>query len=243
MEPWWGLIGDCQAPLNRILIIQLQQEFIPPWAWALTDTSIPTSTSSQPWQPALPGPPLPAPRPPWGTLACLLETLAPLGSTSERTRAPGEAPRHGELLRGLHPGPGTATADLGAGQRGCAWLSDRWGLRAHLPRASVSHARPSRVAVLTGHLTTAPGGRQGGGNGSPHFMGEETEAPRVEATCPRVRSLASKLQVLAEALSCRSFPSIHQPEGAAPSALSVSYLSLRHEMLPRVWGTSSISPS
>lgn len=56
-EPQWGLMGDGQAPLNRILIIQLQQEFFPPWAWALTDTSISTSASSQPWQPAaLPGP-------------------------------------------------------------------------------------------------------------------------------------------------------------------------------------------
>lgn len=29
VEPLWGLMGDCQAPLNRILIIQLQQEFSP----------------------------------------------------------------------------------------------------------------------------------------------------------------------------------------------------------------------
>lgn len=30
VEPRWGLMGDCQAPLNRILIIHLQQEFSPP---------------------------------------------------------------------------------------------------------------------------------------------------------------------------------------------------------------------
>lgn len=71
MEPQWGLMGDCQAPLNRILIIQLQQEFFPPWAWALTDTSISTSASSQPWQ-QLSQALAAHPHPLWGTLAYLL---------------------------------------------------------------------------------------------------------------------------------------------------------------------------
>lgn len=90
-----GLIGDCQAPLNRILIIQLQQEFFPPWAWALTDTSIPTPASSQPWQPALPGPPA-CPHPPWGTRAYLLGTWLRWGvGSSGKTLATREGPATG----------------------------------------------------------------------------------------------------------------------------------------------------
>lgn len=102
VEPQWGLMGDCQAPLNRILIIQLQQEFFPPWAWALTDTSIPTSASSQPWQPVLPGPCcLPPPTagdsglPPRGPGRAWNLPPAVMGRTAP---APGESPAMGKLL-------------------------------------------------------------------------------------------------------------------------------------------------
>ena len=119
MEPWWGLMGDCQAPLNRILIIQLQQEFFPPWAWALTDTSISTSASSQRWQPACPG--LCCPPPPTvGDFGYLLGAPGRAGICPQqswgghwllgRMLLRGGC---GELLQGLHPGWSVARMDFG----------------------------------------------------------------------------------------------------------------------------------
>lgn len=122
VEPRWGLMGDCQAPLNRILIIQLQQEFFPPWARALTDTSISTSVSSQPWQPARPGPRCPPP-PTVGDSGYLLGPPGeswhpPPAIMGEDTGSWEGLCRERELLCGLHPGLSMARADFGAGRRG-----------------------------------------------------------------------------------------------------------------------------
>lgn len=63
MEPRVGVgMETARRRFNRILIIQLQQEFFPPGLGpALTDTSISTSAFSQRAACVLPRPPLPAP--------------------------------------------------------------------------------------------------------------------------------------------------------------------------------------
>lgn len=144
-EPWWGLMGDRQAPLNRILIIQLQQEFFPPWAWALTDTSISTSASSQPWQPILPGL-CRLPSPTVGDSGLAPEHWGrawhPPLATVARTQAPGEAFTVRSLKVCLHRALGMAEPTSALGTQGVTVARLPCAPHAHFSGVILPHARP-----------------------------------------------------------------------------------------------------
>lgn len=132
VEPRWGLMGDWQAPLNRILIIQLQQEFFPlgsgPHRYLHLHLSIfpALRLRSQLLLPLLPAP---SPHTHWGGLRPI--SWGPRGG-------PGVCPNNHRLLgrallEELRPGLRMASPDLGAGQRGGAHPSAQYGLRACFP--------------------------------------------------------------------------------------------------------------
>lgn len=156
-------MGDCQAPLNRILIIQLQQEFFPP---GLGPSQIPPSPPQH-----LPSPAACSPRPPppapthcgglwpisWGPREGLAS--APSNQRENSTSSWGD-PCCGQLLRGLHPGLCMGSPGFGAGQGGCAHPSTQDGLRARFSGAILPHARPVHMSLSCDACNNS--GRQAG---------------------------------------------------------------------------------
>lgn len=150
VEPRWGLMGDCQAPLNRILIIQLQQEFFPP---GLGPSQIPPSLPQH----------LPSPR--------SLLSQAPGASPTQRgglwpiSWGPGRAWHLPPAITGrTAPARGESPAVGGASEvyvLSCAWpdltlVLGKEGVPtlqlgvdpAHFSRVIVPHARPFHNARL-----------------------------------------------------------------------------------------------
>lgn len=115
VEPRWGLMGDCQAPLNRILIIQLQQEFFPP---GLGPSQIPPSLPQHLPSPSSLLSQAPGASPTqrgglwpisWGPREGLAS--APSNHREDSTSSWGE-PCCGELPGGLRPEPCVARPDF-----------------------------------------------------------------------------------------------------------------------------------